>query len=167
MSYLFPMNPTKDIDPSPFGIAACVAIVCFAISYVASVPMSDAVMTRNGPKKKKLSLIFLLGWITLGVMSGLDVASDKNLDKSHAGSRCLCIMFGPFTVILSQKILFGARKTGTFWDEKGTPNFNPIVYSMGGPLFVWGWFMFWIGTCGTPQLMGIDTFTKPSATPAT
>jgi hypothetical protein len=39
-------------------------------------------------------------------------------------------MFGPITVIISQKILFGARKMGTFWEESGTPNFSPIVYNM-------------------------------------
>ena len=59
-------------------------------------------------------------------------------------------MFAPITVILSQKILFGARKMGTFWEESGMPNFSPIVYNMGSPLFVWGWFIFWIGSCAVP-----------------
>eukprot|EP00972_Heterocapsa_arctica_P019545 2885251-Heterocapsa_arctica.AAC.1 len=41
---------------------------------------------------------------------------------------------------------------GTLWEESGKPNFHPIVYNMGGPLFVWGWFMLFIGTSGVPQM---------------
>ena len=59
-------------------------------------------------------------------------------------------IFAPITVILSQKILFEARKMGTFWEASGKPNFSPIVYNMGSPLFVWGWFLFWLGSCGIP-----------------
>ena len=39
---------------------------------------------------------------------------------------------------------------GTFWEASGKPNFSPIVYNMGSPLFVWGWFLFWLGSCGIP-----------------
>ena len=118
----------------------------------ASVPMSDAVMNRNPDKKKKLSLMFLLGWIVLGVMSALDVNDQLNGgdDEQEAYVWLLCLL-GPFTVILSQKILFGARKMGTFWEDKGSPNFSPIVYNMGGPLFVWGWFFFWLGISCLPN----------------
>jgi hypothetical protein len=66
-------------------------------------------------------------------------------------------MLGPITIILSQKILFGSRKMGTLWEESGSPNFRPVVYNMGGPLFVWGWFVLWMGTNGLPSpLASID-----------
>jgi hypothetical protein len=68
LSYLFPIDGTKEVNPSNFGIVAMV--VCFFISFIASVPMSDAVMNRIGKKKKILSLFFLLGWIALGIMYG-------------------------------------------------------------------------------------------------
>jgi len=152
ISYIFPMDGSFDVKPTVFGIIACV--VCFIISYVASVPMSDAVMHRIPDKKKKLSLMFLTGWITLGVMSSLDasaILSDMGgqYDQSKAGTWVLC-MLGPFTIILSQKILFESRKMGTAWEASGKPNFHPIVYNMGGPLFVLGWFMLWLGTSGVP-----------------
>jgi len=67
ISYIFPMDGTKNVAPTTFGIVALV--VCLLISFIASVPMSDAVMNRIGKKKKILSLLFLIGWITLGVMS--------------------------------------------------------------------------------------------------
>lgn len=126
LSYLFPIDGTNNFDPTAYGVV-CV-VVCFYVSFVASLPMADAVMTRNATKKKVLSLQFLLGWITLGVMSSLDV-SEQLGSKSYGSVWVLCMM-GPFTIILSQKILFGARKMGTLWEESGKPNFHPIVYNM-------------------------------------
>jgi len=64
VSYLFPINGKMIDSPTAFGIIAM--IVCFAVSFVASVPMSDAVMNRLPDKKKYLSLMFLTGWIVLG-----------------------------------------------------------------------------------------------------
>ena len=71
LSYLFPLNGTCDINPTTYGMVA--TAVCFGVSYVASVPMSEAVMNRVPDKKKMLSLAFLVGWIILGVTSALDV----------------------------------------------------------------------------------------------
>eukprot|EP00240_Pyramimonas_obovata_P000862 CAMPEP_0118927960 /NCGR_PEP_ID=MMETSP1169-20130426/5323_1 /TAXON_ID=36882 /ORGANISM="Pyramimonas obovata, Strain CCMP722" /LENGTH=574 /DNA_ID=CAMNT_0006869843 /DNA_START=228 /DNA_END=1952 /DNA_ORIENTATION=+ len=189
ISYLFPLDGTYDVDPSPFGVVAL--IICLFISFVASVPMSDAVMYRKDKKKKMLSLMFLLGWISLGIMSSLDVVyqlhgykttidsdsdtdlyaffqifgySDSNSDSltvdytlGTAGVWVLC-MLGPVTIILSQKILFGARKMGTAWEGSGVPNFHPIVYNMGGPLFVWGWFLFLLGVASIPNLIDLDSY---------
>ena len=74
-------------------------------------------------------------------------------------------MLGPFTVILSQKILFESRKMGTLWEESGKPNFHPIVYNMGGPLFVWGWFYLFMGTSAIPALINLDDiYSIPSGT---
>ena len=69
--YLFPIDGTSNFDPTVYGIIALV--VCVYVSFVASLPMADAVMSRNATKKKILSMQFLLGWITLGIMSSLDV----------------------------------------------------------------------------------------------
>merc|ERR1719330_1726788 len=67
-------------------------------------------------------------------------------------------MLGPFTIILSQQILFASRKMGTFWEASGAPNFHPIVYNMGGPLFVLGWFVLWLGTCGVSMEFGDNIY---------
>jgi hypothetical protein len=122
ISYLFPLDGTRDMDPTVFGIVALV--VCVFVSLVASVPMADAVMNRTPKKKMILSLMFLLGWIVLGVMSALDV-TDQVTGFDQSGIWVLC-MLGPFTVIVSQKILFGSRKMGTLWEESGKPNFRPV-----------------------------------------
>lgn len=160
LSYLFPMDGSSDVNPTSFGIIALV--VSFLISFIASVPMSDAVMHRKPEEKMHLSLTFLAGWIVLGIMSSLDASKaleDINYEQfndgkipTKAGQWILC-MLGPFTIILSQKILFGSRKMGTLWEESGKPNFHPIVYNLGGPLFVFGWFMLWLGTSGVPVNM--------------
>jgi len=153
ISYIFPIDGSLDLQPTPYGKGAL--LVCFLVSYVASIPMSDAVMNRLPTKKMAYSLMFLVGWITLGVLSSLDVTTQltaANSPYDQYGVWVLCMM-GPFTVILSQKILFGARKMGTLWEASGKPNFHPIVYNMGGPLFVWGWFLFLLGTSGLPGKM--------------
>ncbi|KAL3922558.1 MAG: hypothetical protein SGILL_002143 [Bacillariaceae sp.] len=116
--------------------------------------MSDAVMNRHPKKKMVLSLFFLLGWIALGVMSSLDILAQLDLPRS--GVVWVLCMLGPFTIILSQKILFGARKMGTLWEASGKPSFHPIVYNMGGPLFVWGWFFFFLGTSGIPDTVDVQ-----------
>ena len=129
ISYLFPVSGNLDVDPTVYGYIAMV--VCFLVSFVASVPMSDAVMNRLPMKKKVLSLMFLLGWIVLGIMSALDV--NKQLDDASGlehgndtGCTWVLCLLGPITVILSQKILFESRKMGTLWEESGKPNFHPV-----------------------------------------
>ena len=156
MSYIFPLDGTYDVNPTIPGIIA--TVVCVAVSFVASIPMSNAVMNRRPKMKKILSLLFLLGWIALGVTSSLDVmiqleAGDDSKDIGLVWTFC---MLGPFTVILSQKILFESRKMGTKWEASGKPNFHPIVYNMGGPLFVWGWFFLLLGTCAVPAMTNLD-----------
>jgi len=165
ISYLFPIDGSANVAPTKFGFAALA--VCFFVSFVASIPMADAVMKRLGGKKKMLSVMFLLGWITLGVVSALDTAhqvQDEVGTIRPAIYWCLC-MLGPVTIIMSQKELFGARKMGTLWEESGAPNFHPIVYNMGGPLFVWGWFMLWVGTSGVPGVVDKSNIFPDSATP--
>eukprot|EP00959_Pyramimonas_sp_CCMP1952_P364907 7641409-Pyramimonas_sp.AAC.1 len=129
ISYIFPLDGTSDIDPTVTGIIAM--IICFFISIVASIPMSDAVMKRKAKKKMILSLMFLIGWISLGITSSLDVIDQLNDDKHGTfehdtkGVWVMC-MLGPITVIISQKILFGSRKMGTLWETSGSPNFHPV-----------------------------------------
>eukprot|EP00930_Biecheleria_cincta_P004318 TRINITY_DN10522_c0_g1_i2.p1 TRINITY_DN10522_c0_g1~~TRINITY_DN10522_c0_g1_i2.p1 ORF type:complete len:519 (+),score=90.15 TRINITY_DN10522_c0_g1_i2:107-1558(+) len=148
-SYMFPLDGSTRVAPTSFGIAACV--ICVFVSIVASVPMSDAVMNRKGQQKMVLSLLFLIGWIALGIVSSLDITTQVGkIDNWTKACIWILCMLGPITIIVSQKILFGARKMGTLWEESGKPNFHPIVYNMGGPLFVWGWFMLWLGISGLP-----------------
>lgn len=148
-SYLFPMNGSINFAPTKFGIAACVISVF--ISFDASLPMADAVKNLLKEKKKMLSLLFVIGWISLGVTSALDVTEQLQaygFDGPTKALTWILCMLGPITIIMSQQILFSARKMGTFWEQSGIPNFHPIVYNMGGPLFVFGWFMLWLGTSG-------------------
>ena len=156
ISYLFPLNGSVNVNPTAYGIAACV--ICFFVSFIASVPMSDAVQNRIPKKKMMLSLMFLLGWIALGVLSSLDATAQTAEAEPYVWVLC---MLGPITIIYSQKILFGARKMGTLWELSGKPNFHPIVYNMGGPLFVWGWFMLWLGTCGLPGVASPNNIYGP------
>ena len=70
-------------------------------------------MHRLPTKKKNLSVQFLLGWITLGVMSALDVS--KQLGGTYNfGSVWVFCMLASLTLILPQKILFGARCANFF-----------------------------------------------------
>ena len=97
VSYLFPINGTSEMKPTMFGMVAMG--VCFFVSFVASVPMSDAVMNRLPTKKAILSVMFLLGWIALGITSSLDVTTQLDAQNSpyDQGGVWLLCMLGPFT----------------------------------------------------------------------
>lgn len=140
-SYLFPTNGDFTIE---LGTTNIVAIVfCLLLGIVASVPMGNAVRYRNADKKKKLSMMFVLSWIGLTISSGL---------SSGIGSTAFIFGgIGAVLIILSMKILWKNRKMGDSWEQEGRPNPNPIVYNPGGPLFVLGWFLFWVGMASTNQ----------------
>ena len=39
---------------------------------------------------------------------------------------------------------------GDSWEQDAKPNPDAVVYNMGGPLFVFGWFLYLVGMAGTP-----------------
>jgi len=141
IAYLFPRSGGSSIEVSPPIIAAM--IFCIILSFVASIPMGDAVMNRKGDKKKKLGMAFMLSWVGLTVATGL---------SSVLGTLTyvFCVL-GFMCIIASMRILWKFRKMGDTWEQEARPNSNPIVYNPGAPLFVFGWFLFWVGMTATDQ----------------
>lgn len=140
VSYFSPIDGSSDFQVTWYALVA--ALICLALGWIASVPMGDAVMTRNGPKKAKLGMSFVFSWLMLTIFSGY---GDEQLSTMHAIFRGL----GAVCIIASMKILWKFRKMGDTWEQQGKPNPNPVVYNMGGPLFVFGWFLFWVGMAAT------------------
>lgn len=140
ISYFLPIDgSTGFIETITWDVLAA-AVVSLALGYIASIPMADAVMTRNASKKQVLSVLFLTSWIVLTVVSGWG-----QLSKVQALFRTL----GMVCIIASMKVLWKYRKMGDTWESEGKPNPNPVVYNIGGPLFVFGWFLFWFGMAAT------------------
>ncbi|WP_020568235.1 hypothetical protein [Neolewinella persica] len=140
-SYLFPTSGEFTVELSAPILAAMVLSVILSI--VASVPMGDAVMNRKADKKKKLGMAFMLSWVGLTVATGL---------SSELGT--LAYVFcglGAMSIIAAMRILWKFRKMGDSWEQDGRPNPNPVVYNPGAPLFVFGWFLFWVGMASTNQ----------------
>ena len=54
-------------------------------------------------------------------------------------------------IVMSMKVLWKFRKMGDTWEKDGRPNPKPVVYNPGGPMFVFGWFLFWIGMSSSTQ----------------
>ena len=123
--------------------ALAAAAVSLALGWIASVPMGDAVMTRNGSKKATLGMLFVASWFALTAVSGYG-----ELSYLHTVFRVI----GAVSIIASMKILWKFRKMGDSWEQEGKPNPNPVVYNMGGPLFVFGWFLFWVGVASTSDI---------------
>lgn len=46
---------------------------------------------------------------------------------------------------LAPLLLWRARAFGDTFDSEGRRNPRPILYNFGGPLLIFGWFLFWIG----------------------
>jgi hypothetical protein len=148
VSYFSPMDGSSDFQVTWYALVA--ALICLALGWIASVPMGDAVMTRNGPKKAKLGLAFVSSWLLLTIFSGY---GDAQLTTIHTIFRTL----GAVCIIASMKILWKFRKMGDSWEQEGKPNPNPVVYNMGGPLFVFGWFLFWVGMAAQATTDDITT----------
>jgi len=141
ISYLFPTSGAYSME---FGTANIVAVIfSLLLGVIASVPMGDAVRYRKAGKKMKLSMLFMLSWIGLTIASGL---STGNGTPSFVlgGIGVVCI-------VMSMRILWKHRKMGDSWEQEGRPNPNPVVYNLGGPLFVFGWFLFWVGMASSTQ----------------
>ena len=141
ISYLFPTDGSSSME---FGIANIAAVIfSITLGIVASVPMGDAVRNRKAGKKMKLSMLFALSWVGLTVSSGY-TAENGTLPFVLCG-------IGALFIIMSMRILWKFRKMGDTWEQEGRPNPNPIVYNPGGPLFILGWFLFWVGMSSTSQ----------------
>lgn len=138
-SYLFSTDGSATLDLNPSNLAAIAFSLVLAA--VASVPMGDAVRYRKSGKKKKLSMMFVLSWVGLTMVSGLS-ANTGALSFILGG-------LGAASIVVSMKLLWKYRKMGDSWEQEGRPNPNPIVYNMGGPLFILGWFLFWIAMSST------------------
>lgn len=146
LSYFTPIDGSLSIQVTWSAMAA--AAVSLVLGWIASVPMGDAVMTRNAKKKTMLGLAFVSSWLVLTIVSGWG-----ELTPTHASLRAA----GAISIIASMKILWKFRKMGDDWEQKGTPNPDPIVYNMGGPLFIFGWFLFWVGAASTHIIdQGVD-----------
>lgn len=141
ISYLFSTDGSTTLDFSPINLAAVAFSLILAT--ISSVPMGDAVRYRKRAKKMKLSMMFVLSWVGLTVVSGFSANTGAS-SFIFSGVGAVCI-------IMSMKLLWKYRKMGDSWEEKGQPNPNPVVYNMGGPLFVLGWFLFWVGMSGTTE----------------
>ena len=139
LSYFFPVDGSLSLVVNGNVIDA--AVVCLVLGWVASVPMGEAVRFRDGIKKTKLSLVFVASWLLLTIVTG--------------GGEPLLFAFrilGAVCIIASMKILRKFRKMGDTWEQEGKPNPNPVVYNLGGPLFCFGWFLFWIGMASTSDV---------------
>jgi len=143
-SYLFPVDGSTKIETSTPVLAA--VMISLLLGIVASVPMGDAVRNRKDKKKAFLGMSFLILWILLTIVSGM-------LNGKVA---MICCPIGMISIITSMKILWKNRKMGDTWEQEGRPNPNPVVYNLGGPLFVTGWFLFWIGMASTDQVNGLS-----------
>lgn len=138
---LFP--PGDAVAPAAGASNLAALAFSLALGWIASVPMGEAVRTRNHSFKLHLGMAFVLCWIGLSVSLGLDA----QLALRNRGLALGLCLVGAFMIIASMKILWKFRKMGDSWEQEGRPNPNPMVYNMGGPLFVFGWFLVWVGMC--------------------
>lgn len=108
--------------------------------------MAYAVKNRKATLKKLLGLSFVLSWL------GLTVSTTYSTGTG-AATAIPCAL-GAVSIIASMKILWKYRKMGDSWEQDAKPNPDAVVYNMGGPLFVFGWFLYLLGMAGTPSYDG-------------
>ena len=135
-AYLFPRGGG---DLTASSVLAAVSALVLAV--VGSVPMADAVRYRKARKKMILSALFALFWVLLTVFT--------STDSEAPGIAWVFAIAGMLSIMIAMMLLWKYRKMGTSWEEEGVPNPNPVVYNAGGPMFVFGWFLFWIAMVST------------------
>jgi hypothetical protein len=138
LAYFFPLDGSS--TPEVTTPAVIAAVASLALGIIASVPMGHAVKTRNHTLKNILGMMFVSTWIVLTVVSYYTTNQIETL--------VFCII-GMVSIIASMKVLWKHRKMGDSWEQEGMPNPKPVVYNIGGPLFIWGWFCFWVGMSAT------------------
>lgn len=136
---VFSATPESLFDITLDARSVSALCISLALGWIASVPMGEAVRFRDAAKKQRLSLLFLASWLLLTL-----VGSDAE-PGLLMGLRAM----GAVTIIASMKVLWKFRKMGDTWEKQGIPNPNPVVYNAGGPMFVLGWFLFWVGMAAT------------------
>ena len=85
---------------------------CGALGLVASVPMAQAVVTRNSKMKGQLGILFVLSWLGLGVSTGID----EHWHLRSGGMVMALAMVGAQFIVLSMKVLWMHRKMGDTWE---------------------------------------------------
>lgn len=80
--------------------------------------------------KTRFSMIFVLLFIALAYNIGLDGGITRYLAFT-----------GAIMIIAGQVNVFKDRKRGDYWMKHKKVNPNPIVYSIGEPLFMTGWIL--------------------------
>lgn len=140
-SYLFPRGGGTSLD---FTAGSLVAVVsALALAVVGSVPMADAVRNRKARNKMALSALFAMFWLLLSIFT--------SIEDDAPGAVWAFAIAGMLSIIMAMMMLWKYRKMGTSWEEDGVPNPNPVVYNLGGPMFVFGWFLFWVAAVSTKE----------------
>lgn len=137
LAYFFPVDGSTTFSVNKDSVPPFVVSV--ALSIIASVPMGHAVRYRNAQRKTVLGMLFVASWVLLTALSGSEFGVLSYILRA----------IGAASIVASMKILWKHRKMGDWWEQEGRPNPNPVVYNIGGPLFVMGWFLFWVGMTAT------------------
>lgn len=119
-----------------------VFVLCVLQGIVAGILIQGALYRRNLAGKQKWSKPFVLLFILVAINLGF--TADYSGIDAHGLNFVLCL-FGMVFIIMGQKTVFGDRIRGDYWMANDAPNPNPIVYSVGEPLFMFGWILISIG----------------------
>ena len=109
----------------PSTFLTCPCFHCFPP--VAGILIQTALYKGDLAGKTKFSIPFVLLFFALAIELG------------WSGGVSWLAVPGAFLIILGQKTVFGDRKRGDYWMENNVENPNPIVYSVGEPIFMAGW----------------------------
>jgi hypothetical protein len=87
VSYFYPVDGSTDIVVT--GTAIVSALVCLALGWIASVPMGDAVQSRNAAKKNVLGMLFVSSWLALTIVSGWGELTTIHVIFRALGAICI------------------------------------------------------------------------------
>jgi hypothetical protein len=107
---------------------------CVLQSITAGIFIQTALYKGNMVLKTRISMIFVLLFLALAINIGFDGGQARYFG-----------LIGAPLVVLGQMTVFKNRKRGDYWMINKRVNPNPIVYSVGEPLFMTGWILLSLG----------------------
>lgn len=121
-----------------FSLPALIGFMCSVfIGMILAWPVREAYNERDFRSLVKFhQFIAGFGVILLGSLAGAQMHGP--------------FWFGPLgaiCIVAAQFCFWKNRKMGESWINSGRPNLDFVVCNGGGPLYVFGWFLFWLAFC--------------------
>lgn len=132
-SFLLNCHQFSGWHVSAISVAAFLMVLLIAVVQSVILPLAINDRTVHEHTNFFTTTLFC-SYVGLGVL----MVFDRN-----SAPYWLCLV-GAGSIAVAPNLLWFCRKRGDTYDRASVPNPRSVLYNIGGPLLVAGWFMFWV-----------------------